>query len=607
MFFTVSVGAALTFRLLPFGWIKYILVLVGATFAARYLLEAMLPGDRPAAKAVYDNRSLCFIALIALVSILDSFYILGMQGFAQDGVPYFRPPFHSDNERSLILVNSLLREDSSPFLPGAGHGYQMLWLHFSALFVSLLDKADNYQAVMGTIDFTAYTFFFLLFWTLYTLRPVLFRRSFILFLLVILFVTHADIVNLYMSAAVNGVFAFEADGSLPNRLIRFFSAKAVTQTAPQHTFFLIPLISFLVSRRWWREEGLRTDMHRLFHIAAMMLASPVLAVLVLPFYFLHEGITLLLKRRHEPSFWKTAAGYVGKTTVFILVSVLLYYLVLQIDPFDILSRNGDQASPRLSFRNSVEFWVLLRKMPLIMLAALGALGLLLFVFMVRALLFRCLRVFASPFFFLSAALFAVFILILYTEGGEVRRHATIAFSVLAIPFAILLLPPSWRLIKPSFHRYFLLVLTLVATLSHSYYLYAYTVKPSVVSADFDWDDYRCMNTVLRNKYPGIPVFAAAEEGLRFPLVMEVTSSFSVVDDAYVHSRVTSDKAGVLARIAAGANPVYHLDELGLKYVLWGELEEMKWGREVYERVIRPGEVIEECGTVKLVRPADHKN
>jgi hypothetical protein len=283
----MAIASALLYKVLTFGWLKFAIVTGASTLAVALLLPRMLDGEPKRWHKVYDTRTLLVLFALSVAAQVDNFIILGSQDFLGENGPYFRPPLNSDNQRNTILVNSLLREDGSPFLPGAEHSYQMLWYHLAALFVSLFDARGTYHLVAGSTLFTGVLVFFALFWLCYNLKPVPFLRSrWLLPLAMVIFAAHADIYNLVKSYRTEGVLGFAADGSFVGTELLGFTLKATTLTSPQHTFFVYLLLAYLAGIRWLRESGDKKGVFHWMFLPLIFMTSPVLSLLMLPFFFL---------------------------------------------------------------------------------------------------------------------------------------------------------------------------------------------------------------------------------------------------------------------------------------------------------------------------------
>ena len=597
----IAVLSAVLYKAMDYGWPKYLIVLVASTLLTKMLLKAIGHDPVFAPKRIHGAKALAMLAILSAIAIADNFLILGKQGVFEADTPYFRPPFTSDSQRNLILVNSLIREDGSPFLPGSEHAYQLFWHHAVALFVSLSETGGSYTLVSGATLFTSYMLFFVLFWFIYQLRPALFLRYRLLAAVAIIFVTHADAYNLFKSFIATGHLGIEADGSYFDlgKTYTHFSIKAVSATAPQHALFLIILAAYLATARRWMDRGWRSGCHRGIFWVLLFIASPVLWLLTIPFYALYEMFIYRVRFGYHA---QALLAYATKAAGLLVLAFLACWLVLRIWPVDLFIRPG-VGTVTLAFDSGVTILKDIPKTPIWLFQILGILGLFVLVLAALRLRKREFGAFNNPQFFLLASMLLAFHVIL--NHTEIRRHFSIVASMLAIPLAAVLLPSAAVMRKNGAYRFLIVLGAATAGLFHSYYVYAYIGKPTMMSSSVNWREYYCMNGLISAKYPHLPALSAVGGfvggDLRFPTVMEVAPSFARPEDAYVHSKIPDARQAILAGLQRGESAVEHAGDLGIRLVVWGPLENEVWGQAIRDRTISEDRYLDSCGAVRLYR------
>ena len=167
----ITVLAMLTQRFLSVAPLRLLLVTgvsgAGTFFAIRELANRYTPRKR----MFHNEMALWTLCGLAFLSILDTSFILGKQGWPfqdwtilKSSEPYFSAPFHTDSERSVVLINALIRNDDSPFLNHGGLNIPLAWYQLGALFTGPFVSNTNLPLVMGWNVATAFLLFFFVFW-----------------------------------------------------------------------------------------------------------------------------------------------------------------------------------------------------------------------------------------------------------------------------------------------------------------------------------------------------------------------------------------------------------------------------------------------------------
>jgi hypothetical protein len=229
---------------------------------------------------------------------------------------------------------------------------------------------------------------------------------------------------------------------------------------------------------------------------------------------------------------------------------------------------------------------------------LGVPGLMLALLVLLNIMRQRFHLLTSPYLMLLGGLFVAYVVLI--RHGEIMRHSAILLSVMTMISIVLLLPSSRALAASTTLKATIVLCAFLAMLSHGYYVYAFTQKPSVLEREIPWRDYFCMNDIIKVRYPNTPTLAANGGGTRLPIVMEVASSFTSKEDAFVHSQISNlatldklDNKNVL--------PIHVSKELGVRMVVWGPLEERAWGERSRHEYLKDKNLIEQCGVVSLYR------
>lgn len=592
--FVCGASAALLYPYVPYGPSKLVMVIIIAA-TVTYAVIRKINGVFTSPNAQIHHRRLLYLILgLSALAITDIFFILGQQGFHIGDTTYFRTPLQSDNERHLILVNAIIRGDGSPFLPGAAHRYQILWHHFAALIVSVMTNPampSNYPLVSGVILFTSYVMFVGLFWLVCLVRPQFFQgytRIFILFALVAL---HADIFNFSMSWFMNGYFGIEADYSVPEPIFRNFSPKLAALTAPQHALFVVALTVYLASKQAPMTAMPAASKLTDALIPIMVIVSPVMAGLFLPFSVFVEGI-----QRFRRADWKTAVNHAIRTGGLILLGCAVFWALFRFSPHELFFRDGTNLHP-LSEWNVLESIADILAVPAALVAACGTLGVALLAMALWLLLTRQFPILKDK--YLLLALTMIYVANFVLRNDEIRRHIAILVFVIALIALLRLLTASTRPGYPDIQKGLLSIMAVVSLLLHGYFVYSYTGKPSSVPSDIPWEDYLCMNIIIQERYPRKPTWASIDNNLRFPLVMEIAPSFSSRVDIDVHSRVLPHARSVLDVAEHGIPPELFMKELGYQLIIWGPIEKNTRILPIPVNLINPNKRVARCGSVEL--------
>jgi hypothetical protein len=586
----IGVSSALSFKYIDFGWLKYICVISVSLFFVYLILRYFNVTNLLSFKECYDLKWILFFACVALMAIVANFYVLNKQGFNFDNPQnsYFRNPFHSDNQRNVIIVNALIRGDGSPFLPGTELAYQVFWHHSTALFVSLMEAPSNYRFVQGVTLATGFILFFVVFWMLYLLRPEFFSNIRISVLFLIIFITHTDIFHLLYSFFFTRGLGTEADGGCRVILFRSFSLNITTLTAPQHTLFLIFLTLYLVIFERRKKTHPCYWIHSLVFCLCFT-ASPILSILFFPFFFFHEWLKLFKKREK-----KTICLFPVKWTGAILLAIVFHWFVLRFSPLDLFLRKGI-VDLNLQLTGIGGYLHL----PLILIVSAGIPGIIasiiiLYNFVLHNFLNKKDVFWAhySATVLITGSFVANYII----TNHEVRRHFSILLSLIVIIYIVRTIP-----IKQVFHKISwissLVIAVIIACYLTIFLAYCYTSRSNLLNPKINYMDYFSVNKIIKRRYPNQPVMAASVSGLgcRLPIVMEVATSFSRIPDIFVHSKVSSVQYELLT-----ANKL-DMKRLGYKLILWGPIEKMVWDKKMTEQIFKKQNLLETCGSVQLYR------
>lgn len=615
---TIGIVAALLHRPLEYGPIKFLLVLFVSTLFVAFLLEKIHRGTFRLTETVHNHRALAILFLLAFAGVLDSLLVAGLEGY-HSGEIYFRPPFNSDAQRNVFLINALVRHDGSPFLPGSTILYQLLWYHFGALFVSLFNAETNYGLVSGVAAATSYFFFFIILWAIYSIRPALLWRYSLAVPLLIIAFSHADVFYFLKGLYVAGQPCIVADGSCDSiigseRIYESFSLKHAALISPQHMFFAVALVTYLGGVQYrpfhpmsqllikhgtgnslWQSRGrVLAPIFGRTLLVMMFLVSPILSALVLPFFVLYEILVYVRWRQ-----WGETIRYLLLLAGLLVVAVIIYRIAFDESAIRLFQRpyvTGVESGRIL--KSFIEDWTRIPAIfltPVALVGVLGVLGILVVALMVDALRRKALSIFMAP------AVFVLFLAAYYTNfvlgHAEVRRHVSIVLPAIGIiAVAHLLAISNWR---STLYRVGLSLLAATAMLLHGYYLYSFTFKPSIVSSAIPWRDYFCINGIILDKYRNWPTLAAIGGGLRFPLVLESTSSYARHDDATTHSRLRDDTSRIIHLNQNGVHVTELAGNLGIRLVVWGPVEDQAWGPQVKEAIVGERRALERCGSVGL--------
>lgn len=617
-FITIGIVAALLYQPLGYGLPKFLLVVLISTLFVAYLFEKIRHNQLRFSSRVHTHRVLWILFLLALIGTLDNFLVAGLEGY-HAGEIYFRPPFNSDPQRNVFLVNALIRHDGSPFLPGATILYQTLWYHFGALFVSLFNAQTNFGLVLGVAVATSYFFFFIVLWAIYSTRPSLILRYWLAVPLLIIIFSHADVYYFLKGLLATGHPCIVADGSCdvllgPERHFEPFSLKNAALISPQHVFFVMGLIVYLSGSRYRlfylpsqalaRNPPLSSIHHGHIDTAApihsrvllvmMFLASPILSALVLPFFIFYD-FAIIIWRRH----WRDAIVYVFLLCGLLVIALVIYRVTLDESAIRLFHRpyvTGVEGGRIL--QSFFEDWTRIPAFfltPVALIGGLGILGISAIVCVLSTLHKRTVRRLIAPevVVLIVAAYYTNYVL----GHAEVKRHVAIVLPAIgALAVSSLMVMSAWR---SAIHRIVASSLAAVALVLHGYYLYSYTLKPSLISSAIPWKDYYCINGVISERYPSWPALAAIGAGLRFPLVAESAPSYARHEDATTHSRLRDETSRVIHLNLNGVHITELAGNLGIRLVVWGPVEDGAWGMKIKDRIVGGRKALERCGSVGL--------
>lgn len=589
--FWVTLSAVIAFQALfaaffheriPFGWMKFLLVVALSFFPALVFISgkrrSRLPGR------LWKWGALGF----GLFLLVENFAILGSQGWEPllRAETYFRPPFANDGERHVILVESLLRGNAAPFIPGTTLTYQLLWHHLVAVVAGLFQGPTHYPVVQGALLATLLVGSLVFLWSLTEIFPRAFLRPWAWFVALLAYL-HTDLFHIARSLIQDGRWAFEADWSASDNFYRYFSLNLVSLTAPQHQLFFLWLCVFLALVR--REKNsLYWSPKTLFFFMLCWISSSLLAVFFFPFYFVGCW----------KNYWKrpTQLGSIG---FGIGLAVLVHAVALGFSPIRLFLREGN-GSPGL-------FWVTpgaWYSMPIIWIASSGVIGL-------AAMILICWEVRKGKkarFFGWEWMILGVGLLIFnyVVTMPEFRRHFSMLATFAAGFWVVGLLPELYR----SFPRRVWgavggSLLGLGGCL-HGYFIYAYVGKPSYVDPKLPWKDYLAVNEIVRTKFRGLPTLGAADKdrGLDYPPVMEATTSYSAPYHAAVHVQLTPFQLDLAGRMFVTKEFISYGSQLGYQAFVWGPFEELVWGERVKQRYVDEKALLARSGSVSLYRIED---
>jgi hypothetical protein len=625
-FVTIGIVAAAVHGVIEYGWIKYFIVVAASTLIVDRLLQFIEREKVVFSTKIYNHRAIWIILALSLLAIADSFWIGGIAGYHDDSF-YFRPPFQSDPHRNVFLVNALIRHDDSPFLPGAPICYQLLWYHVCALFVSLFRADTNYSLTMGVGLATSYFLFFTVLWAIYSIRPTLFLRYRTAIPLLVIIFSHADIFNfLYgLFQGVGPCLAVDSDCNFGFEKFGFdhHSLKFASLVSPQHLLFGMALATYVGGMRY---RGLRSPspsplvrpswgpLQRINRTVAlpffvktswtmMFLISPVLSLLLFPFLIVHRMVLHLCQKK-----WKAALTFPLRAFLLFLFAAIFYSFIFRASPHKLVTRHaiGDNVNVDhiLNFFYDVFMslfrdWMVLPEIfitPVALVGVLGLSGLLCGIFMLDHLRRKSFRFLADPavFVLFMAAYFTNYVL----QHAEMRRHVSIVLPVLAALALARLLSANTRHV--FIHKALLPSAAIMALVLHGYYVHSFTFKPSIVDKNIPWRDYICINKIVTEKYKNWPTLGATGGGLRFPLILEATSSFTHYEDAAVHSVINRDDYEIIKKTRK--SPITDLaKELRMRLLVWGPIEQNAWGISAKTRLTDDSEILARCGSVSLYR------
>ena len=554
-----AILAAYLHMRVPYGWLKILLVVTCSIILTHLTLRVSFKRDQIPLRIWVIGFSIlgCFCCF-------DSFLILARQGWEPllGSGPYFRAPFNNDGERTVILVEALIRGKENPFLVGTPLNYQSLWYHWAALYLAVLPSLHRASAVAGALWSTSVLGSLLILWSFTRVSPRMFFRPWGWIMAGILFLS-ADSYHFMESLVLGGQAGIEADWSWPPVFIHFFPLKMAALTAPQHFLFLIFLSVFLVV----------PEFLSYFFYAAAWIASPPLSIFFFPFYF-------LARRKNAAKFFLVT-----------LVAFLVHQLALGFPPWVLFIRKGIQ-SPTF-WDVSWWAWPLLPVMGALITGVLG-----IFIFIFIASLWKKFRLDLFRGWEMLVLSLGVALSHYTWTNYELRRH----FALVAFLAAAFWICRYFTALSPGKRKALALTAVGPALFLHGYFLYSFMGKPNQLDVSFPWKDYLAMNEILRHEFPGMPVLAGAHPhaiGTICPPAQEATTSFNTPLSAAVHTRLPEELMPTLGKMFIGGDFAPYGGRLGYRAILWGPVEERVWGEKTRRRFIDERGLLARSGTVGL--------
>ncbi len=576
--FCILALTAASLHFFSFGWEKFVGV-QSIAFLLTTLIVWQTFSKLQFRRAQYFSAPV-FLGLsgIALLLSADLFFIMARQGWGLSSdllssSAYFRPPFNSDAQRTVALIQALIRGNLSPYLPQSNLVYQVFWHHLASHFVWPFSNAFAFAATSGVLLATALLVLITFLWTLALYRPAFLKHWKLGLLFLVIFFTHADLFGFLSSVFGNGKAGIEADWSYSPPFFRYFSLKLLLLTAPQHAAFFLPFLCFQLLRRFSPSSGLLCGFFFIFSV----LCSPVLAVFLFGPLLCWKAMNRSLRARE-----------LFLISLGILICIPLHSAIFQFPLHTLFLRPGGSDSVLLA--PALGWWL----SPFWLLACGGGLSILFFVPSVR----RRWNQETLGLCFLGGLLFFY----LFT-GIEIRRHFAMVLGVM-LPLGIFRALPSPRRFANNFP--YLRVALSIALLLHGYFLYCYLGKPSALDPKIAWQDYFRMNQEIHSHYPDLAVIAATsyELGLVKPILLQTATTFADALSAGVHGDVSSEKKELLAKVEQSGDILPYARALGYRALLWGPVEEKVWGERGRLRFFSKAKQVYRTGSVSLLTLTD---
>ena len=599
------------------GWL-FLALAIGAAIVLTSVVARLAARLAPSAAPDIPARLLPVCGALALVAIGTDAWIFNLQGFSyEDRLSRFAAPFAGDHWRHTAIIGGLLRGSEAVFLPNSELVYQILWHHGAAATIAVLPPMPTlFKYELGISLATGFVFCFLLLWLALMLRPVLARWWWGLALVAVLLGTDGDLFNAALSLIARGEIAIAADASstIPS-VFRYFSAKLVSLTAPQHAaFFILMSVALAEMIRGCQlarsgEPGWRAA----FAIAAgfvvpAVLFSPVLSLLFLP--LLYASALLYLAPPRQGAGFLLVSGLVA-----LAAAIAAHCLILRFPPWEPFLRPNLTGGGSGRYGLSLVPWIRdpadwARQLPLSLVAMAGVTGAALTVGLIWAA-FRCRSVLREP--LVMALIGGIVLWNFMVVDTEIQRHfsmviAVVGAIVIAAHFPTLAGSRGRRLAGAAS-----VALCVGICLGlNGILVRAYTRNASFMPLTVAWPDYFCANDLIARKYPGLAVIVRTPVNFELPISAEATTSLVWSQIAVVHQRAPAETARVLDEInprdwhtfrgqgeADGPRLVSTLRSLGYDGAIWGPLEEREYGPKLQAMFARPENFLDGCGTVGL--------
>lgn len=541
-------------------------------------------GDAPFL-GVSSGKTILFIALmLSTAAIVDCVWIYLSQSWGYDGrPPHVLSPMQLDPQRNANLVASILRGDTSVFLPNSPVLYQLLWYRGTAtLLAALPDTTIRYFQVGGLTLLTGWVLYLVLLLMILRELPKEVPKALLILLLisaVVLLDARVDDLGIF-KALVNALHSGREGSSAG---FQYFSIKLLGLTAPQHSLFMV----LFAATVYFRE--LRTGFSvwsvpiwAVFAVAAVV-ASPVLAAFAMPPYaaadaFIHGRCDRRVGVRRFLALCGVA-----------FAAFILHWVVIGFPPSDLFGRT-EAVQLKTLWKDGLNFPV---QSMLLAPVAIGGLTLGLcasiFVLMyVRELwnlntdrLYSATKVMVVT----SVIVFGLWNAII--TDVELRRHSSMVLVVL-LSLATGLL--ATRGIEKLNSRFGWIVLTALVgvgvTLNYRLIEDFSSPKVTTISADIPWGDYFSANRFLAQSMHVGGVIAASGEGVVLPIANNVAITLAPKLAIVAHQRVSGPGAELLSLMRdMGGVPSGDLNlrwlssvrRNGFDTVVWGPVEESMWG------------------------------
>ncbi len=545
-------------------------------------------------RAGHAGLALWVIVALAIISVADLAFIFARQGWeTEGGSNYFRFPITSDNERNLLLVRALIRGGASPFIPNSDLIYPVFWHNFAALLLQPVAAEIGFPQIAGVTLATAVVLFILIYFAVLNERPAVARHWPLVAIVVVLAVTHADLYHMLIGLAHEGAPSIEADHGEARLFFRTFSPKLLALTSPQHVCFMIFFFAlYLLNHGPALSIGRGRMAGESLLVCAAVATSPVLAAMTLPLIYGLPALTLFFSNLRQ------GLADLARAAGLMLLSFLAFTGLYRFTPLILFFRTSSDAE-QIAIPG-VESVYKLALFPWIFVGIFGVAGLLVTLWLPAYAARRPARLLSFwPLLLISGTLIFYY----GVSHPEISRHWSIVASVAGLMVLVQCLP-DWENLRARRSLQTICAGGIgAAVLLHAFFIFVFTAKPSILDPEVAWHDYFCMNDVIEERHPGLPVAAANGRGLYFPLAARVTTSSSFNGNtAAVHSRLEGEQLRINNMIFYGREPLIdHAAALGYGAVIWGPVEDEAWGAERAAKFARPELLLASCGSVGLYR------